>query len=280
MDNSFLESTAGQCDTESQPSAYKQFPLADAGNQIRICSIQPGLVYSELRVSFRIINLDDSVDEYICLSYVWGDETKKYRISLNGYDHSIHHNLHLQLLRLRANNVVLPVWCDALCINQPDLVERSKQVAIMDRIYQGAAQVFVCVDNAGMDVLIQPPDEHAPTLQMALQRLANDEHLDTLTCFALDDEPRAINSPYDGVVASQFRRIVNASFFDRVWTVQEVVLAKQAVVIGEWGVFPWSLMVKALNRYNHHRNKCCISFVDRLPEDVESGCYKVGVLTA
>ena len=84
-----------------------------------------------------------------------------------------------------------------------------------------------------------------------------------------------MKSSSDGIAASQFRRIINSSFFSRCWTVQEVVLAKEAVILGEWGLIPWPLVVKALGRYNHHRKKCCASFVDALAEDVRSGCYKV-----
>jgi Heterokaryon incompatibility protein (HET) len=35
------------------------------------------------------------------------------------------------------------LWCDAVCINQNDLVERARQVSLMQRIYSEAKAVTV-----------------------------------------------------------------------------------------------------------------------------------------
>lgn len=249
--------------------------LTDVANQIRVCSICPGPVDSQLRVSLRTINLDDNANEYICLSYSWGETAKTSSIELDGHLHFIHRNLHLQLLRVRAIGVTRPIWCDALCINQDDLQEQFTQIGMINRIVSCASQVLLCVDDTESNVLLQPAEGHTSTLQTAIRSMSDDSHLDTLNCFVSEDVGRVICNPSDGIVASQFRRLVSSSFYSRCWVLQEIVLAKEAMIVGEWGIIPWFLMIKAMERYNHHRKECCASFVDTLAEDVRAGCHKV-----
>ena len=273
--NAHHELGAPRRDSVLPPCGYEWTALTDVTKEIRICNIEPGPAGSELRVALRTIGLDENANQYNCLSYVWGSTDKTSGILLNGHDHLIHRNLYCQLLRLRANGVTQPLWCDAICINQADFRERGTQVGMMGRIFSGADRVFLGVDEEGFDILSRPANECVYALQADLERLSGDSHLDSLGCFTSGSMGQARGSPSDIIAASQFRRIINSSFFSRCWTVQEVVLAKQALILGDWGVIPWSLVVKALGRYNHHRKDCCAPFVDALDKDVRSGCYKV-----
>lgn len=274
-DNENSQSFAGRRDSVFQPGLYDSVALTDATNQIRVCSIHPGPVESQLRISFRTIDLDKSA-KYVCLSYVWGDADEGPIVWLNGQHHSIRRNLHLQLPRLRANNLTQPIWCDALCINQADPRERSTQVGMMDRIFSSAVLVVLGVDDSGMTMLQQPSQGQ---LQTIIEKLSNDSHLGYLSCFTLNDTGRATSSYSDGIAAGQFRRLLDSSFFTRCWTVQEVVLAKDALVMGEWGVIPWSSVGNALERYNHHRESCCASLVNTLDADLRASCYKASFHT-
>ena len=262
-------------DSLLQPGEYRWTALTDVANQIRICSIRPGPADSKLEVDLCTIDLDEHDIQYSCLSYAWGEKDQTSSISLNDHQHLIHHNLYLQLLRLRANGVTQHFWVDALCINQTDLREQGVQVGMMGRIFSGANRVVLCVDEGGLSVLVNPTDEQVITLQAAIQELSNDSHLDSLSIFAPQHTAQTRDLPLYSNAASQFWRIVSSSYFTRCWTVQEIVLAKDAIILGEWGVMPWSSMVKALRRYNHHRKNCCASFVDTLAEEVQNGCYKV-----
>lgn len=59
--------------------------------------------------------------DFIALSYVWGDPTKRQEILLDGVPFGVGDNLYAALLRLRALYEVaergLKVWIDAICIN-------------------------------------------------------------------------------------------------------------------------------------------------------------------
>jgi hypothetical protein len=83
--------------------------------------------------------------KYNALSYVWGDEKPEHEVLINGSSHFIRHNLYLFLdqARRRARHIHLPIWIDAICINQDNTTERNHQVSRMQDIYRGANEVFI-----------------------------------------------------------------------------------------------------------------------------------------
>ncbi|KAM0263718.1 hypothetical protein ACHAQJ_001032 [Trichoderma viride] len=84
--------------------------------------------------------------DYIALSYVWGDEKDTAEIYLDGIRVTIRANLEAALVQLRKYPRIqqgFRIWVDALCINQDDVEERARQVAIMKDIYASAWHVTV-----------------------------------------------------------------------------------------------------------------------------------------
>ena len=91
--------------------------------------------------------------EYLTLSYCWGPTYPDgshltHAICVNGCSLKISANLHAALTRVRqkldegdlkigpqGTDARLPIWIDAICINQSDNIERSQQVAQMAHIY-------------------------------------------------------------------------------------------------------------------------------------------------
>jgi hypothetical protein len=95
-----------------------------------------------------------SCPPYAALSYRWGDESDKKTMSVNfpgtaqAVSASITVNLHAALTRLRPllqipGQATMPIWADALCINQSDTAEKDVQVAQMGSIYSRAACVYI-----------------------------------------------------------------------------------------------------------------------------------------
>ncbi|KAH8650864.1 hypothetical protein BGZ60DRAFT_421012 [Tricladium varicosporioides] len=58
----------------------------------------------------------------------------------------------LRTLRSTNSSTSIDVWIDGLCINMPDLPERSSQVALMARIYRQAREVAVILEDEGVNV--------------------------------------------------------------------------------------------------------------------------------
>jgi hypothetical protein len=82
--------------------------------------------------------------KYEALSYTWGDETKnRHKISINGAEFEVVENLYNALRHLRDTKEERTLWVDAICINQADVLEKNRQIAIMPFIYMRAKMVLV-----------------------------------------------------------------------------------------------------------------------------------------
>jgi hypothetical protein len=85
-----------------------------------------------------------SCPRYEALSYEWGDPNgKPQTILLNGQPFEIRDNLYQALQSMRPYIPGVPMWIDAICINQKDRHERNHQVRMMSVIYEEAARVRV-----------------------------------------------------------------------------------------------------------------------------------------
>jgi hypothetical protein len=113
------------------------------GTAIRLLTLLPGIRDSIICCSLAVATLDDDL-HYEALSYTWGDSTIKREININ-HNHCLQVTANLetalQYLRYPDNDRVL--WIDAICINQDDNVEKSKQVPLMGEIYGRAFNVLV-----------------------------------------------------------------------------------------------------------------------------------------
>lgn len=86
---------------------------------------------------------------YTAVSYVWGLAAASRKILLDGHEFAIRQNLwsclyHLALLP-RADSyhdsLWTNIWVDAICINQHEEKEKSRQVRAMDEVYSNAVEV-------------------------------------------------------------------------------------------------------------------------------------------
>ena len=175
---------------------------------------------------------------YLALSYVWGDPSDPKTILVNGVPFKVTQNLERALMDLEPN-IKLPIWIDAVCINQNDEDEKGQQVARMRDIYQNAEQTIVWLgergdftdlvmaqlDRIGRDALDAgilkldekdfkkwPNLEHKQEIKTALERL--------LPRVARGYEDR---TPFP---LAAFVELSNRPWFSRVWVIQELVVAK------------------------------------------------------
>ena len=118
-------------------------------HDIRVMIIEPARnIRDVITCTFRTISIkDDPKQEYSALSYAWGDSFEDNR-HLTEYIHCgsnvlrITRTLRQALQRIRNMAklgilaATLPIWIDAICINQRNTPERNHQVAIMGSIYR------------------------------------------------------------------------------------------------------------------------------------------------
>ncbi|KAK3374578.1 ankyrin and HET domain-containing protein [Podospora didyma] len=130
---------------ENSNNAYRYQPLA-GHHHIRLLHLTPGRPEDVL--SGRLENTSlSSRPLYEALSYEWVSSEKSHTITLeNGRTGRITSSLHQALRDLRhevgGNRTI---WADGVCINQDDMDERQRQVAMMGKIYQGSLRVITYI---------------------------------------------------------------------------------------------------------------------------------------
>jgi hypothetical protein len=184
-----------------------------------------------------------SYHEYWALSYWWGDDEPTNPVTM--YDDTgvreglqtmtpfnssgtfyIRSNLAAALKQFRKETEDANIWVDALCINQADVKEKTEQVSRMDEIYSQASSVCVWL-GAGKS-------ETKETFDF-LKNILDLKALDDLV------KTKAHAEKWMLVVTLMKNR-----WFSRRWVIQELALARQAVV--RWGSeeIQWSNFADAI----------------------------------
>ncbi|KAM0355594.1 hypothetical protein ACHAP4_007576 [Fusarium culmorum] len=158
----------------------------------------------------RLVDSDITFQpEYEALSYVWGDMSPAKYISIDDNDIAITPNLHSALTHLRTADSVRTIWVDALCINQSFHDERNQQVRIMGDIYKSAKQVIVWLGDAA-------DDSH-----LVFDHLNDDDIADSFPNYP--DQPEEKRKAWNA--------LVKRPWFFRTWVIQELALARRAVIM-------------------------------------------------
>jgi hypothetical protein len=214
-------------------SADPLYNTLQRANDIRLLHLLPGdgdLIFVEMIE----VSLDNALD-YEALSYTWDldNETQDdvpQEIILNNQRFSIGANLYAALRQIRHADKLRIFWIDAICINQSDVDERSAQVLIMSKIYSKAQLVVVWLGEAYAN------DEFAfDALYRFWQRIENeDDELDLLG-EVWSDVVGHTHAPYWSALGA----LLCKRWFTRVWILQEIVVAQQALVMCGPHNIPW-----------------------------------------
>ncbi|KAH7011514.1 heterokaryon incompatibility protein-domain-containing protein [Ilyonectria destructans] len=187
-----------------------------ASDEIRMVILYAGDQSSDLRLTTEVRKIEDAEGDYAAMSYVWGDPTETSTIHVDRHEFAATKNLVASLHHLRQllrGEETLPLWIDAICINQGDVEERNAQVSMMKQIYEKSILVISWLGEVGASGL------------KYLDELADWVH-------GQPDEPRSESSQTRPIsfkihVKERFQemkdaaRIVANPYWMRVWTVQE-----------------------------------------------------------
>ena len=134
--------------------------------QTRLIRLHDGRASHPLVMDLVTVNLfgsdgmvledQETVVQYEALSYAWGSSDCSNPITCNGWEYLITDSLDTALKELRHSKAGLYLWADALCINQHDNNEKSRQVREMLNIYRRASNVIVWLGskNSSSDLAI------------------------------------------------------------------------------------------------------------------------------
>ena len=186
--------------------------------QIRLVTLRHSLFMRRIRISFLVVNLDDC-PEYTAYSYVWGDDTPVMHINSGG-------GLHIELAASAAeiieelsSGAAGFIWIDTLCIDQGDPEEKSKQVELMAEVYSSAKRVIVWLGRQMQDgdlALRFVSELDAYFLKCEASGIALTEKIIT-------EAPKRITTGWRKWKALAI--LLKCSLFERMWIVQEVVMA-------------------------------------------------------
>ncbi|KAH7370058.1 heterokaryon incompatibility protein-domain-containing protein [Rhexocercosporidium sp. MPI-PUGE-AT-0058] len=234
------------------PSLFKYQPLTGS-SAIRLVILEPGLGQDPVRCRLIHVSLDDN-PQYEALSYAWGDPSATKPICLEGKTLQVTENLESALLNLRDESVDNPkervLWIDAICINQLHIPERNDQVQRMRDIYGNATLVLIWIGryHEEVDALALRDVEtwgiHALVEGSREQTMKIFEFMANVFKLSSEDE-----NEMQVLIASatkqdwaHLERLLRRPWFERLWVVQEVYLARKTLLICgrvecEWNEF-------------------------------------------
>ncbi|RYP64015.1 hypothetical protein DL771_008986 [Monosporascus sp. 5C6A] len=211
------------------------YPYLETGHirLLHILSVAPDI---RVRIEVVSLNKSPSLPEYTALSYLWGEDKPFGRVIIEpeSQDIEITRNLSICLSHL-GDFVGTKIWIDALCINQRDSEEKSRQVsrmgaegsdAAMDGIIRfGRAAVdagLLDLENHHLKTWPDVGDDpvHVRTRDAVLALIAMASNAEKDTSQAGKRFPRVA-----------FARLTHREYFNRVWVQQEITLARHGVVM-------------------------------------------------
>lgn len=245
------DSTSKFDDGNEEDVVYSPFQWRD---EIRLLKLYPYADGHQLRAELIHARLSNH-PEYEAVSYTWAtsdnDATLCREIILLPSDTllPITKNARCALARLRNHDSTRLLWIDSVCIDQSNLPERSHQVGQMTEIYRRAHKVLV---------YLEPPRELASIHQ--LQRLFKTFEDRGLTG-TLND------SKVPEVIRQDARIFLNNPWFQPMWVLQEIAMARTAVVYCGASRIDWRHIAVA-STCNHCQSDSLIVDV-HAPHDAE-----------
>jgi hypothetical protein len=224
------------------PNKFQHQPLDLTDREIRVVDFTPPESRSSsIHLAMKHIKLRES-PEYWALSYTWGapfdtlllewdDPNATHTVYIDGQEFEVRWNLEAAL-RALSELGVHTIWIDGICIDQSNIPEKNQQVQMMGEIYTNARATFVWLGPESDDCsnaidAIRTSIHSWPCRSEHLRsHLITTEDLTEYKAFAHNDlEGMALET------IKAFARLLDRSWFRRIWIVQEVVLSREVVLL-------------------------------------------------
>jgi hypothetical protein len=166
------------------------------------------------------------------VSYVWGsseDPSYAYIHDNETRITPITRNIDIALRRLRDESRTRVIWVDALCINQRDTIEKSRQVALMGDIYSLASCVLMWLgpEEDGSDDALKLLESLGEEIEVDW----NDGHMRASShCTNVEWADTTIPLPFMNGELNSVLALFARPYFRRAWIRQEIALAEEATV--------------------------------------------------
>ena len=214
-------------------SLYKRLGETD----IRLFTVS---VHDRSTVSLELRTyLRTAAPKYDAISYTWGDDTSTTSVLCNGESLKIRTNLFNALPFIydsRPEPRTRPLWVDAICLNQDDNLEKAIHVPRMGEVYENATRTLIwlgeAADNSDLAM------DNVESLTQKLLNVKNPKSLSVHQRLANYDLPPPNDQKWEALKVLQLRPWVF-----RLWTLQEIVLSEEAVLLCGCKSVPWNALV-------------------------------------
>lgn len=237
-----------------------QYPDSLDKTRIRLLTLKAGHQQEDIEIEIDVRNLEDK-PQYEALSYEWGTSNKSHSVNVFDKQIRITPSLYAVLFQIRSSSKPLVLWTDAICINQDDIEEKNQQVPQMAKIFGNATRVLVWL---GSEI-----SESEAVLQMlsTLARLwisrevkrQKEGELIMLSWAEIDQDEAPLLAIGDRALWDTIYELMNRTYFERTWVVQEIALAKDPRVISgsleiSWAHFSWAAAYLGRSLHHLHEN--------------------------
>ncbi|EWC47461.1 hypothetical protein DRE_00429 [Drechslerella stenobrocha 248] len=175
---------------------------------LRLDLTSPG---NELRGEFVRVNIESGTP-YLAISYCWGrrpdPKTCAYFSTKDG-KFPVGDSLAACLRCLKGRKENSLIWADALCINQNNNIEKTRQVRRMGLIYRKANSVMVWMGD---------------------ERPADNQALEILGRLRQQSAEQAEESSVYQNEVTQIEKFLSREWFTRMWIIQELVLSSKVII--------------------------------------------------
>ena len=193
-------------------------------------------------LSYRLATFPiEDCPSYEAISYCWGIEAASELCWLNDRDGTngvLQITPHLKSGLRNAFDVLKSqwLWVDAICITQSDEVEKAEQVAQMGQLFANAKRVIIWLGDDYED------SERVMRTMPLLSSQAVLEVLSAQNCIDFEALSKMGVPPVEDVLWISLFDLLHRPWFERLWIVQEAVLAREAVFLCGTQTTSWNEM--------------------------------------
>jgi len=195
--------------TPSPTASYIYTPLDSTKSTVRLLQLQ--LQADGTVQGYLTYHEHEKAPPYRSLSYMWGTEFLKKSICIDGRSMIIRKNLFDFLQVYKNRHLSEYIWIDQICIDQDSTGERNHQVQQMAEIYRRAEEVIIWISLYST----------AHSMGMCGAKCIN--------CHAANE-------------CLWHRNLARNPYWNRIWIIQEVLLARRIQVYIDQTVLAWSYL--------------------------------------
>jgi WD repeat-containing protein 55 len=257
----------------SIPARCFQYPTILEPRQIRLVSFQKD-GNSQINFRFHEHALDDRSMTFIAMSYFWGDPTPTHRIWSPDQEYIEMNGSAARMIDwLAREEWGAWYWIDAICIDQNNLDEKGQQIPLMRDVYSKAEEVYAYLGGDSESV-----KKGFSFIVRSTQLLMDDLREGDEENVSMDKLLAGLRrADYDRSFWNGAIELLDNPWFERIWVMQEVVLAKNVKVWRSGSAVDYSTIAIFISMIEHLGGTAHLSISDkgtgykRLPRAFDQG---------